>query len=44
MTIPLETSMDSTGLPHLLFVGDLKTSIMLCNILVSEHDLKYEVY
>lgn len=37
--------MDSAGLPHFLFVGDLKIlSVMLCNMLVSDHDLKNEVY
>ena len=25
-------------------MGDLKIAIMLCSILVSDHDLKYEVY
>ena len=30
--------------PHFLSGGDLKISIMLCSIIVSDHDLKYEVY
>ena len=32
--------MNSTVLPHFLFVGDLKISAFF----VSDHDLKYEVY